>query len=272
MRREELAFAIDLAAREGWNPGLHDAKCFFYADAGGFLIGELGDEPVGCISAVSYAGRYGFVGLYIVRPEFRGQGLGLRLWDAALDRLRGHNIGLDGVVAQQGNYAKSGFRLAYRSVRHGGRAEAAALHSSIRPAAEAAFEAIAALDRQIFPERRDAFLRHWLTQPTAGAYIAEDAGRLTGYVVVRPSREGWKIGPLAADGPVIARRLYDAAASHMPGGEAIFVDLPEANPGASTFLAGLNLSPVFETARMYTGPDPSIDLSKLFGVTTFELG
>jgi len=272
MRREELAFAIDLAAREGWNPGLHDAECFFSADAGGFLIGELGDEPIGCISAVSYAGRYGFVGLYIVRPEFRGQGFGLRLWDAAHVRLRGHNIGLDGVVAQQGNYAKSGFRFAYRSVRYRGRAEAAVLHASIRPAAEAPFEAIAAFDRQVFPERRDAFLRHWLAQPAAGAYIAEDGDRLTGYMVVRPSREGWKIGPLAADGPVIARRLHEAAVNHVPGGEAIFVDLPDANPGTSTFLAGLDLSPVFETARMYTGPDPSIDLSKQFGVTTFELG
>jgi hypothetical protein len=29
---------------------------------------------------------------------------------------------------------------------------------------------------------------------------------------------------------------------------------------------------VFETARMYTRADPAIDLSKLFGVTTFELG
>lgn len=32
MRREELAFAVDLAAREGWNPGVHDAECFFAAD------------------------------------------------------------------------------------------------------------------------------------------------------------------------------------------------------------------------------------------------
>ena len=79
MRRDELAFAIDLAAREGRNPGLHDADCFFAADPDGFLIGELNAEPVGCISAISYAGRYGFVGLYIVRPEFRGQGFGLQL-------------------------------------------------------------------------------------------------------------------------------------------------------------------------------------------------
>ena len=53
MRRQELAFAIDLAAHEGWNPGLHDAECFFAADADGFLIGEVGDKPVGCISAIA---------------------------------------------------------------------------------------------------------------------------------------------------------------------------------------------------------------------------
>ncbi len=133
MRREELAFAIDLAAREGWNPGLNDAECFFAADPGGFLIGELAGEPIGCISAVSYAGRYGFIGLYIVRPEFRGQGYGMRMWQAAMARLAGHNVGLDGVLAQQGNYAKSGFRLAYRNVRYQSRAAQSAVHASVGP-------------------------------------------------------------------------------------------------------------------------------------------
>jgi GNAT superfamily N-acetyltransferase len=272
MRREELAFAIDLAAREGWNPGLHDAECFFSADHGGFLIGEVLDEPVGCISAVSYGGRYGFVGLYIVRPEFRGQGYGMLLWQAAMARLEGHNVGLDGVVAQRGHYARSGFRLAHRNVRYRGRAEPAAMHASIVPADEVSFEAIGDLDRKVFPERRDAFLRQWLAQPTAGAYVAKDGDGLTGYAVVRPSREGWKIGPLVADEPPIAHRLYVAAAAHAPKGEAIFVDVPEANARAKSFPAAFGLTPVFETARMYTGPDPAIELAKLFGVTTFELG
>jgi hypothetical protein len=64
-----------------------------------------------------------FVGLYIVRPEFRGQDYGLRLWQAAL--------------AQQSNYALSGFRLAYPSVRYRGRAEPAAIHASVGAAAHA---------------------------------------------------------------------------------------------------------------------------------------
>ena len=272
MRREELAFAIDLAAGEGWNPGLHDAEHFYSADPDGFLLGEANGEAVGSVSAVSYAGRYGFVGLYIVRPEFRGRGYGLQLWRAALARLDGHNVGLDGVVTQQSNYARSGFRLAYPSVRYRGRAEPAAIHASVVPAAEMAFEALADFDRRIFPGRRDAFLRRWLTQPMAVAYVARDGGRLTGYTVMRRCREGWKIGPLAADNPGIARHLYAAAAAYAPRGDVIFVDVPGGNPDTQSFLAAFTLAPAFETARMYTGPDPAIELPELFGVTTFELG
>lgn len=272
MRREEVAFAIDLAADEGWNPGLHDAECFFAADPRGFLIGELAGEPIGCISAVSYAGRYGFIGLYIVRPEFRRRGYGWQLWRAAMARLRGHNVGLDGVIAQQGNYARCGFRLAYRNVRYRGHAEHVAMHASIRPAGDVAYQAIADYDRRIFPARRDAFLRQWLAQPMAGAYVAREGDRLSGYTVIRRCREGWKIGPLAADDAVVARRLHDAAAAHAPVGETIFVDMPDANPGTQSFRSALRLDPVFETARMYTGADPAVELDKLFGVTTFELG
>src|SRR5262245_13784246 len=64
----EIERVIDFAAAEGWNPGLHDAACFHAADAGGFLMAELDGAAVGCISAVSYVGRFGFIGLYIVLP------------------------------------------------------------------------------------------------------------------------------------------------------------------------------------------------------------
>jgi GNAT superfamily N-acetyltransferase len=272
MRRDELSFALDLAAKEGWNPGLHDAECFYAADPGGFLMGELGDEPVGCISAVSYAGRYGFVGLYIVRPEFRGRGHGRRLFQAALERLSEHNIGLDGVVAQQQSYGRRGFRLAYRNIRYRGHARGAPIHASVEPAGEGVFDAVRALDRQVFPEPRDAFLRAWLRQPRGRAFIARDGGELTGCTVIRKCRQGWKIGPLVADDATTARRLYDAAAASVPSGDEIFLDLPEANTSAMALAAELELTEVFETARMYTGPEPAIALPKLFGVTTFELG
>ena len=98
MGRAEVEYAIGLAAAEGWNPGVHDAATFFAADPEGFLVGRLDGRPVGCISAVSYGGTFGFVGLYIVEPEHRGKGHGLALWQAGMARLVGHNVGLDGVL------------------------------------------------------------------------------------------------------------------------------------------------------------------------------
>jgi GNAT superfamily N-acetyltransferase len=118
VRRSELDLAIEWAACEGWNPGLHDADAFFPTNPHGFFLGILGDEPIGCVSAVAYNGRYGFIGFYVVRPEFRRRGFGKRIRHAATSHLGTRSIGLDDVVAQRSNYEKSGSgHASYRDVR-----------------------------------------------------------------------------------------------------------------------------------------------------------
>ena len=104
MRVDEIALAADWAAAEGWNPGLGDAACFATVDAEGFLIGELDRAPAATISCVNYDDRFAFLGFYIVRPDLRGRGFGLKLWQAAIAHAGARTIGLDGVVAQQDNY------------------------------------------------------------------------------------------------------------------------------------------------------------------------
>src|SRR3954454_18786961 len=120
MTREELKLALAWADGEGWNPGLADADCFHAADPDGFQVGCLADEPVACISVVRYGEHYAFLGFYIVKPEMRGRGYGIRIWQAGLSRLGSRLVGLDGVTTQQENYRKSGFVLAHRNIRFGG--------------------------------------------------------------------------------------------------------------------------------------------------------
>ncbi|NHI01925.1 GNAT family N-acetyltransferase [Oceanimonas sp. MB9] len=120
MNREEVNLAIEWAAEEGWNPGLHDAQCYFSADPHGFLIGLLDDEPIATLSVIKYDDSFGFLGFYIVKPEYRGKGHGIEIWKAGINYLQDLNIGLDGVVEQQENYRKSGFKLAYRNIRYQG--------------------------------------------------------------------------------------------------------------------------------------------------------
>ena len=89
MSPRDLDLAIEWAAREGWNPGLDDAACFYPADPEGFFIAYSGKTPVGTISAVRYGDDFGFIGLFLVTPERRGRQIGLVLADTAI---RAHDL------------------------------------------------------------------------------------------------------------------------------------------------------------------------------------
>lgn len=271
MAPDEIAIAADWAAAEGWNPGLADAACFATVDAGGFLIGELDGAPAATISCVNYDDRFAFLGFYIVRPDLRGRGYGLRIWNAAVDHAGGRTIGLDGVVAQQENYKKSGFRRAYANVRYGGRVPAGATPAGIIPLANVSFASVEADDATVFPAPRPAFLRAWIdASGHIGRALVHD-GKLAAWGVIRPCRTGWKIGPLVADDRAAAEAVFTALVSAAGGGE-VFLDVPEVNREAVALAQSHGLAPVFETARMYTGPIRPLRLERVFGVTTFELG
>jgi ribosomal protein S18 acetylase RimI-like enzyme len=273
MRRDELDIAIEWAADEGWNPGMRDAECFAAADPGGFLIGLRDGAPVATISAVRDGAGFAFVGLYIVHPEARGRGYGLAVWEAVMATVARRNVGLDGVPAQQDNYRRSGFALAYRNVRFEGRGGGeAAEPPGLVDLSDVPFPALAAYDRPFFPDDRTAFLHAWVAQPGATPLGVVRDGSLAGYGVMRPCRHGHKIGPLFADDPALAERLLRALRSRAGADEAIYLDVPEPNAAAVALAENHGMSVMFETARMYTGPAPDLPLDRLWGVTTFELG
>jgi ribosomal protein S18 acetylase RimI-like enzyme len=273
MTRKEIDIAIDWAAAEGWNPGLYDANCFYIADPNGFLIGLLGDEPIATISVVRYSDSFAFLGFSIVKPDYRGKGYGIQIWNAGLARLTGRNIGLDGVVAQQDNYKKSGFTLAYRNIRYQGTGGGyASTEPGIVQLSTLPFAEICAYDKPFFPDDRAQFLKCWIEQPQSTGLGIIRNRTLAGYGVMRVCRSGYKIGPLFADSPDLAERLFLALKAHAPEGAPIFLDTPEVNPAAVDLAKRHNMTLVFETARMYTGKTPDLPLNRLFGVTTFELG
>ncbi len=273
MSRSELDLGIDWAAAEGWNPGLHDADSFHAADPQGFLVALLGDEPVGMISAVRYGRSFGFIGFYIVRPAYRGRGHGLALWQAGMRALAGRLVGLDGVVAQQHNYRRSGFSLAWNNLRcEGLPMRADGPYGDIVPLAQLPFDTVQRYDAAFFPDDRSTFLHRWVAQHGSSALGVMHGSRLAGYGVIRPCRAGFKIGPLCADDAVLADRLLRALAATVPEGSRVQLDIPAVNPAAVALAASHGLQPVFETARMYTAAPPAMAIDRLYGVTSFELG
>ena len=193
--------------------------------------------------------------------------------EAAVAHAGDRVIGLDGVVAQQQNYQKSGFALAYANVRYGG--------ASPRPDAPAAattaltevpLAAVEASDRTVFPAPRAAFLRAWIGAPGhIGRALLRDgrACRLGRHPSVprRATRSARWSPTIAPPLKRCWRRCWRAGAAARSSSTS-----PASTATRWRWRRDLGLAPVFETARMYTGAIPPLRLERVFGVTTFELG
>lgn len=271
MEAAEVSKIVDWARNEGWNPGIHDAEIFAAADPEGFFCAESGGEMVGGISAVAYDNNYGFVGLFIVRPDLRGHRVGLDLAESALEHLGNRIVGIDGVLAKERQYAKFfGFVPAGRNVRYEGRPEGRRT-SGLVDARNVPFEELSAFDRRHFPALRDGFLQAWIHQPGATALADTRGGTLRGYGVIRPCAVGAKVGPLFAETSEVAGELFLALCAASPEGP-VFLDTPGDNPPAAGLARKFQMQEVFATTRMYLGGTPDFAKEEVFGVTTFELG
>ena len=131
---------------------------------------------------------------------------------------------------------------------------------------------VTAYDEPCFGDARPAFLAAWLAQPRAAAAAVRNATGLAGYGVIRPCVDGWKVGPLFADDADVAADLLSSLAAHAGAGATVFLDVPEPHGAAVALARAHDMAPVFETARMYRGDDPGLPLSRVFGITSFELG
>lgn len=284
MTSTEVNTLIRWAADEGWNPGLDDAEAFHQADPEGFIMACDNGELQAGISVIRQGQNHGFLGLYICRPDQRGKGIGWSVWQAGMQYLTGRSIGLDGVVAQQENYRKSGFEFAYRNIRFAGSTQTirtaparstAAASSGItgcRPLASADLPALLSMDTKVHGLDRGSFLNHWLSDTDHRCSLAhEGSDGLTGFGTIRQCVEGFKIGPLIAQDPDTAQLLLQEL-TRLVDARHIILDVPEPNLAAMRLAELSGLSAVFETARMYKGAPPRYQLEQLYGVTTLELG
>lgn len=267
----DMQIPIDWAASEGWNPGLDDQASFYAADPGGFWGLWLQQRIIATISAVSYGADFGFVGFYIVDPDFRGQGYGRMIWDRALESMQVGCIGLDGVVEQQDFYRRSGFVLEHRNIRYEGRA-GSPFPLDPRIIAEADTLQVLAYDKIHFAYDRPRFLQSWLDAPHSRLRIVYSEGKIKALGVIRQCRQGYKIGPLFANDASLAEMVLKALISSLPQGTCFYLDIPQPNEDARMLCQTYGMKPVFETARMYKGNAPQLPLKRIFGITSFELG
>ena len=107
----DLDVVTALAREQDFAPGIGDIEIYANTDRQGVWLAWQDNAPVGCIAAVTYNPDYAFIGLFVVKPEHRGQGIGRRLWHHALKTLSSVQcIGLEAAVKMVGFYERAGFQ------------------------------------------------------------------------------------------------------------------------------------------------------------------
>lgn len=275
--QDHEAFTLnEWAITEGWNPGLSDQKIAREFDPAAFIALRKNNELIGGGSIISYNGLYGFMGLFIMRSDYRGQGLGAKLWayrrDQLIKRLQPTAaIGMDGVFNMAPFYAKGGFKFAHRDLRYEGIATHANKSSDVTALCDINFEIIDAYDQKHFPVPRSAFIKSWINQDGVFGYAVITQEQLIGYGVARPCHRGYKIGPLFADSAEIAETILSNILADIKG-EFVQIDIPEPNQAGINLATQYGLAESFGCARMYLGHLNPMPLQNIYSVTSYEFG
>lgn len=284
LRPADIPVVTDWARAEGFTPGVGDVAIYRHTDRQGLWVGWLGQEPVGCIAGVRYNAAYGFIGLFLVTPAHRGCGHGVALWRHALGHLDDLPcIGVEAALERQDDYAGWGFVAATPTSRwqliggDGLGPPGAELPAGLELLEGAAIPAMAvqAYDVRREPSPRPHFLADWLSHPARTVLALIDGqGLCHGFGRIRPCLlqrgEGWRIGPLLADSPALARQLLAGLIARHPG--VVLIDSPGGNPQAAPLLQGLGFEPLSQTLRMYRGAAPAVPLDDVYGLACLELG
>ena len=253
MTEEDLPAALALCRAAGWNQVERDWRQFLRLSPAGCRVATRAGRVVGTVTTLDYEGRFAWVGMVLVDPEARRQGIGTRLLREAIELLRDRGaVRLDATPAGREVYLKLGFRDEYELVRLAGRVPAELDREEtddLRPVREEDLDAIAAADAEIFGADRRAMLRWMREGAPEYAWMTPDA---KSYCFGRRGFRYEHLGPIVAEDARRARQLAAACLRRRAGAEFI-LDAFRHDAEWLAWLAGAGFREQRPFIRMYLG-------------------
>jgi len=274
LRPDDAPHLIALSSEAGWNQTVAD-WAFLIDHGAGWGLWE-GETPIASAMILPYGDRFAWVNMVLVTASRRGQGIGTRLLHRCLDAIaaRGAAAVLDATPAGRNIYLPLGFRDQWGLTRL--EADRPAPPAPPRPVAVRPMEpgdlaAVTAFDRAMFGADRLAMIAHLAERCPDCRFVAEEAGRVTGFVLARDGRLALQLGPVAADDESTAIAL---AARALTGAEGrVFLDAADRHSGFNAWLARAGFTGQRPFTRMATGDTAGWgDPTRLFAAAGPELG
>lgn len=278
LTQTDLPFADLVRALAGWNQTICDWERFLAMEPDGCFLAEWEGAVAGTATTIIYGAELAWIGMLMVRPEFRQRGIGRALMQRCIEHLRSRGVGcikLDATLAGKRVYAGMGFQDEWtltRWERAPGHRQTTTSGKSLRDWREADLSAIDELDATAFGVSRRRLLQTLVAQGRHALVLESDPGVVAGYGMMREGTRALYLGPVVARSidaalPIMAALLQEC------DGNAVFWDIPDRQCAAVSWAEENGFKAQRSLTRMFLGENATPgDREKIFAIAGPEIG
>jgi GNAT superfamily N-acetyltransferase len=261
MGKDDVPAVEELRRLAGWNQTPEDWRRLLELEPEGCFLAEFEGELAGTVTTTSYGQAIAWIGMMLVHPKHRRQGIATRLMGQAIEYLRGRGvrcIRLDATPAGYPVYERLGFVPEWTLTRGQRPAQDECRHSTpgagvptTRELVEADWDGIEQIDGTAIGARRSALLRS-LARHSVKALVWPAGQPAAGWGLVRAGANADYLGPVTCPRVEGAIALVTALLGGT-GDRPVLWDVPDGNEAAKAAAQRLGFVPVRSLTRMHLG-------------------
>jgi len=261
MTEQDVPAGVRLNTLSGWNQVDADWNRFLSNSPRGCFVMEHDRKVVGTATTICYENRFAWIGMVLVDPEYRKQGIGTQLLRKTIQYLDESHIAtlkLDATPLGKPLYAKLGFVEEYEIERWVLKRSPGAVPSIQRstssPLSEIQMEQVFRLDKELFGADRSFLLRSLFDETPEFAMSVWEDGLPQAYALGRRGLFADHLGPWMARKRAAAENILQGFLSRSPR-ETLIVDCMKSNPIAAELLSACGFALSRPLTRMVRGPN-----------------
>jgi GNAT superfamily N-acetyltransferase len=223
----DIPAAMRLKEAAGWNQTEDDWRRLLLLEPNG-CFGVIKDGALaGTTTTTTYGQDLAWIGMVLVDPQHRRQGIAAKLMSVALDYLNGKvdTIKLDATSQGKPVYEKFGFQVESVVERWIGTASATSCSVQREEIVNRdAVRELLDLDRLAFNADRSSLIRMLMDDSVVAPVLLRAAdGPLSGYALARSGTKANYVGPMVATDPRRVETLLDQVMNQLAG-TRVYVD------------------------------------------------
>jgi len=281
LRRSDRNFVLQMTQHENWMDLPCDInRCVECACGEGCFVAEIDGKQAGHVFSFNY-GRIGWIGLLIVKTEYRKRGIATTLMKEAINYMFSHGvetIKLDAVQSIADLYRKLGFTDECDSIRFAriGKRGITSFSKFLEHMKEEELEQIAEFDAQYFGVNRLKVLDCLFRDYPEYCFVSRSMNKINGYIMARKTESGFWIGPWVCNPQnyATAKKLITSCINSFDeNGLELRVGIPSVNSNATRLLQSLEFKEVSKSIRMVLGKrDLTGNFLGVYGIAAPEKG